>query len=70
VNGMARSATQRKIEQQTGINRERYLHKPTGKRYVIAMEAGGTVELEGIDRISTYTSRKLLDNAEVWERLP
>lgn len=67
---LTKSAQQITVEKQLGFQRERYLHKPTGKRYVIAMEAGGTVELEGIDRTSTYTSRKLLDNAEVWERLP
>lgn len=69
MTGLSTSAIQRRIEQQCKPQ-ERYRHKPTGKRYVLNMEAGGTCELEGTDRRCTYASRKDLDNTEVWEKLP
>lgn len=66
---MTKSATQRRIEQ-LGDGRERYLHKPTGKRYAVTLEIGGTLELDSISGSATYTTREKLNDAEVWERLP
>jgi hypothetical protein len=66
---LSTSAIQRRIDQQCKPA-ERYRHKPTGKRYVLNLEAGGTCELEGLDGRCTYATRKDLDNTEVWERLP
>ncbi|MVW75353.1 hypothetical protein [Pseudomonas xionganensis] len=69
MNGLSTSATQRRIEQQC-LQRQRYRHKPTGRRYVLNLEAGGTCELQGLDGRCTYVQRQHLDNTEVWERLP
>lgn len=70
MNGMTMSAQQQRIDAQCGIVRARYHHKPTGKRYVLILEAGGACELEGIDGRSTYATRDALNDNEVWEQLP
>lgn len=70
MNGMTRSATQRKIEQQTGINCERWHHKPTGKRYVLTLEVAGACYMEGLDMRTVEVSRNALEDNEVWERIP
>ena len=67
---MTRSATQRRIEEQLGINRERWLHKPTGKRYVLTLEVAGACYLEGLDMRTIEVSRPNLEDNEVWERIP
>lgn len=69
MNGMTMSAQQQRIDRACGVNHPRYLHKPTGRRYVLVLEAGGACELEGLDGRSTYAQRADLDNAETWERL-
>lgn len=63
------SATQKRIEEQCGIKRPRFLNKATGKRYVLIFEVAGLCELQGIDGRSTYAKRADLDNAEVWEKM-
>lgn len=70
MNGMSMSAKQRRIDEQCGINRARYHHKPTGRRAVLVMEVAGACELEGLDGRSIYANRVDLDNSEVWERIP
>lgn len=70
MNGMSRSARHERIEQQAGINRERWHHKPTGRRAVLIYEVADACELEGLDGNSIYTNRTDLDNSEIWERIP
>lgn len=70
MNGMAISATQQRISQQTGSNKPRYLHKPTNRRAVLVYEVAGACELEGVDENSIYANRVDLDNTEVWEQIP
>lgn len=70
MNGMSRSAKLNQIEQQAGINRERWHHKPTGRRAVLLLEVAGDCELEGLDGNSIYANRADLDNNEIWERIP
>jgi len=70
VNGMAMSATQQRISQQTGSNKPRYLHKPTSRHAVLVYEVAGACELEGIDGNNIYANRVDLDNTEVWEQIP
>lgn len=64
--GITESATQRRITKQL---EPRYpvLHKPTGKRYHIAYEAGGMVELHPVSGPATYASTEALKNTDVWE---
>lgn len=69
MTGLGTSAVQRRIEKQLGHHSlPVYLHKPTGKRYALIMEAGGTVELQDMQGYSTYTTSEKLANAEVWEK--
>lgn len=71
MSGLGTSAVQRSIEKQLAHHSlPVYLHKPTGKRYALILEAGGTVELRGIFGESTYTSREKLNDPEIWERRP
>lgn len=70
VKGMATSATQRNIDEQLGINRERWLHVPTRRRYMLTLEVAGACYLEGLDMRTVEVSRQTLDNNEVWERIP
>lgn len=70
MNGMSMSAKQMRIDQQCGINRERWHHKPTGRRGVLVMEVAGTCELEGLDGRSLYAKREDLENPEIWSRIP
>lgn len=70
MKGMAASATQRRIESQLGINRERWLHVPTRRRYVLTLEVAGACYLEGLDMRTVEVSRQTLDDNEVWERIP
>lgn len=67
---MATSATQRNIDEQLGINRERWLHVPTRRRYMLTLEVAGACYLEGLDMRTVEVSRQTLDNNEVWERIP
>lgn len=69
MTGLSTSAIQQRIDQQR-LQRQRYHHKPTGKRYVLNLEAGGSCELQGLDGRCTCVQRQHLDNNEVWERLP
>lgn len=62
---MTESAVQRRINLQ--LNRYPLLHKPTGKRYQIAYEAGGMVELHQESGPATYASAESLKNTTVWE---
>lgn len=64
--GMARSATQKRIDGLCAV----WLHKPTGKRYFIAYTAAGTHELHGLDEGVKYASDEQLANAEIWSRQP
>lgn len=64
---MTESPTVRRINE---LCRERYLHIPTNKRYVLELEVAGSCELKGIDERSTYQSREALSNPEVWRRIP
>jgi len=70
MNGMSRSAKQQRIEGQAGVNRERWHHKPTGRRAVLVMEVAGACELEGLDGNAIYANRADMDNNDVWERIP
>lgn len=70
MKGMAASATQRRIESQLDITRERWLHVPTRRRYVLTLEVAGACYLEGLDMRTVEVSRQTLDNNEVWERIP
>ena len=63
--GMTESAVQRRIKMQ--LNRYPLLHKPTGKRYQVAYEAGGMVELHQENGPATYASADALKNTDVWE---
>ncbi len=63
--GMTESAVQRRITKQ--LNRYPLLHKPTGKRYQVAYEAGGMVELHQENGPATYASADALKNTDVWE---
>ncbi len=67
MNGMTESATVQRINAQC---KERYLHIPTGKRYVLELEVAGSCELKGLDERSTYASRESLNNPNVWRRIP
>lgn len=67
---MAASATQRRIDEQLGISRERWHHKPTRRRFVLTLEVAGACYLEGLDMRTVEVSRKALDDNEVWERIP
>lgn len=44
-----------------------FRHKPTNRRYIAVLEAGGSVELQEASGHSTYTSIEALGNAEVLE---
>ena len=70
MKGIAISATQRRIDEQLGINRERWHHKPTRRRFVLTLEVAGACYLEGLDGRTTEVSRKALEDNEVWERTP
>lgn len=50
------------------LNRYPLLHKPTGKRYQVAYEAGGMVELHQENGPATYASADALKNTDVWEQ--
>lgn len=63
--GMTESAVQRRITKQ--LNRYPLLHKPTGKRYQVAYEAGGMVELHQESGPATYAGAESLKNTNVWE---
>lgn len=69
MNGMSMGAAQQRIDQQAGINRERWLQKTTGRRAVLVLEVAGTCRLEGMDGHDFYVKREELENKEVWERL-
>lgn len=64
---MTESPTVRRIN---ALCKERYLHIPAGKRYVLELEVAGSCELKGLDERSTYASRESLNNPNVWRRLP
>lgn len=68
MNGMVSGAFKRRVREQVK-GAEVYLHKPTKRRLVVVLEAGGSVELQGLDGRSTYTTRAALNNAEIYERL-
>lgn len=61
---MTESAVQRRITMQ--LNRYPLLHKPTGKRYQVAYEAAGMVELHQENGPATYASADALKNTDVW----
>ncbi|HBO3174879.1 TPA: hypothetical protein L4S00_002654 [Pseudomonas aeruginosa] len=46
-----------------------FRHKPTNRRYIAVLEAGGSVELQEASGHSTYASIEALGNAEVWENV-
>jgi hypothetical protein len=58
------------LEGQAGVNRERWHHKPTGRRAVLVIEVAGACELEGLDGNSIYANRADLDNPEILSRIP
>lgn len=58
----------RHIDAQCLVGRT-FRHKPTNKRYNAVLEAGGSVELQGIDGRSTYTTADALNDSEVWEKV-
>lgn len=64
------SARQERIDAQCGIDHPRYIHKPTGRRYMLAFEVAGLCELQGIDGRSTYAKRAELESNDVWELIP
>lgn len=70
MKGMTTSATQRRIDEQLGINRERWHHTPTRRRFVLTLEVAGACYLEGLDGRTVEVSRQTLDESEAWERLP
>jgi hypothetical protein len=65
---MVSGAFTRRVREQTK-RAEVYLHKPTKRRLVVILEAGGAVELQGIDGRSTYAKREDLNNYDIYERL-
>lgn len=67
-NSFLASAHVRHIDAQCLIG-STFRHKPTNKRYNAVLEAGGAVELQGIDGRSTYTTAEALNDAEVWEKI-
>lgn len=67
---MVISAKHARIDAQCGIDHPRYIHKPTGRRYMVVMEVAGTCEPQGIDGVSTYAKRADLESNEVWELIP
>lgn len=48
----------------------RYLHKPSGVRYFIALNIGGQNELHPISGPCKYASDDHLANTEIWSKLP
>lgn len=51
-------------------HRPRYRHRVTNKSYVLVLELGGACELEGIDRRCIHQTRAVLDDPEIWTRIP
>ena len=72
MNGLAESYRQKRIAEQMQPTppRERWLHLPTNKEYLLVLEVGGACELEGIDRRCTYQRREALEGSDAWRRLP
>lgn len=69
MSGLCKSAVQLRIEEQLGDRTEVFRNVNTGKRFRVVLEAGGAVELSGMDGRSTYTSREKLSDPQVWERV-
>lgn len=69
MSGLCKSAVQLRIEEQLGDKTEVFRNVNTGKRFRVVLEAGGAVELPGMDGRSTYTSREKLSDPQVWERV-
>ena len=55
------------LDRAEAFNRYPLLHKPTGKRYQVAYEAAGMVELHQENGPATYASADALKNTDVWE---
>lgn len=66
MKGLCESAAQRRIAQQAAGTRV-VTHKPSGQRYLVAMEAGGVAELIPIGGRSMYVKTAELDESSVWE---
>lgn len=66
MKGLCESAAQRRIAQQAAGTRV-VTHKPSGQRYLVAMEAGGVAELIPIGGRSKYVKAEELDDGNVWE---
>lgn len=62
---MTESAFQRRVRLQ--LKRYPLHHKPTGKRYLIAYEAGGMCELHQDTGPATYVVAEALKDTAVWE---
>lgn len=69
MTGLSESSRQRRIDAQAR-KFPRYLHKPTGKRYLVTCDEGDTFQLQGIDTKTIPVSREALADHNVWERLP
>lgn len=67
-NSFTASAQIRHINAQCLVGHS-FRHKPTNKRYNAVLEGGGSVELQGLDGRSTYTTAEALNDSEVWERI-
>lgn len=66
MSGLSESAAQRRIDQQAGGARI-VTHKHTRVRYLVALEAGGAVELIPISGPSKYVKAADLEDGNVWE---